>query len=76
MKRAKRRPKPLTAVNRKFLFSQKKSRIYLYCGEAITDAAQVLKLRNSGQFCAPFMIRNIIIACPTRPAGGVCDLDD
>jgi hypothetical protein len=32
---------PAAAVNREFLFSQKKSRIYLYCGEAITQVAQV-----------------------------------
>jgi hypothetical protein len=43
-------PKPLTAVNREFLFAEK-SRIYLYCGEAITHAARVIKSRNAGQFC-------------------------
>jgi len=32
---------PPAAVNREFPFSQKKSRIYLYCGEAITHVAQV-----------------------------------
>ncbi|HEX8807974.1 MAG TPA: hypothetical protein VF760_03175, partial [Xanthobacteraceae bacterium] len=51
VKRVKRRPKPMTAVNRQSLVSRKKSRIYLHCGEAITHAAEALKLRWAGQFC-------------------------
>jgi hypothetical protein len=54
--------------------SSQQSRNYLYCGEAITHAAQVTKLRNCS--LQPFIIRNIIIACPTRPAEMFGDLDD
>jgi hypothetical protein len=41
----------LTAVNREFLVSRKKSRIYSHCGEAITHAAEVLKSWNAGPVC-------------------------
>ena len=38
----------MTAVNRQSLVSRKKSRIYLYCGEAITHAAQAIERKVTG----------------------------